>query len=437
MLKYHIQTIEVGAAGAADLTFSAIPQIYDDLELVVSARNSSTQEHLTISFNGSTSNFTGRYVNNSPGSGVYARYLGNQTRAAYTANTFGNARAVISNYTTSATKLISSETVSPNNATSTSSWAIVFASNSWASTSPVTSLTLTSESGSNFSQYTSASLYGIRRGADGVTGVLPAAQGGTITTSGGYTYHTFTASGTFVANRSLQVEALVIAGGGGSPDNVGAGSGAGGVITSSVQALPAAYQVVIGAGGAGAGGPGSNGFNSSALGLSAVGGGRGGTWTNGAGQTGGSGGGGAGYTGAGGSPTSGQGFAGGAGSGGPTYGGSGGGGGAGGAGGNAVSYDGGTGGAGTSAFSTWATATSTGVSGAYAGGGGGGSYNPYFTGTYPGGSGGGGGGTGNNSAAGGNGTANTGSGGGGGGPNGGDGGSGGSGLVIIRYLTPA
>ena len=435
MLKYHIQKIEVGAAGSSALTFTNIPQIYDDLELVISARNSSTQEHLTISFNGSTSNFAGRYVNNSPGSGDYARYLGNQTRAAYTANTFGNARALISNYTRAISKTISSETVAPNNSNTSGTWAIVFAGNRWDSTSPVTSLSITSESGSNFVQYSSASLYGIKRGADGVT--LPAAYGGTVATSGGYTYHTFTTSGTFTATRNLQVEALVIAGGGGSSDNVGAGSGAGGVLFSSAAISAAAYPVTIGAGGVGAGGPGANGIESSALGLTAIGGGRGGAWKDGAGQSGGSGGGGAGYSGAGGAGTAGQGFAGGSGSGGPTYGGSGGGGGAGGAGGNASGSSGGTGGGGTFAYSTWATATGTGVDGVYAGGGGGGAYNSSFSGTYPGGTGGGGNGTGNNSASGGNGTANTGSGGGGGGPNGGDGGSGGSGLVIIRYPTPA
>jgi len=41
----------------------------------------------------------------------------------------------------------------------------------------------------------------------------PKATGGTITLSGGFYYHTFTANGTFTPLASLNVEALVIAGG--------------------------------------------------------------------------------------------------------------------------------------------------------------------------------------------------------------------------------
>ena len=38
------------------------------------------------------------------------------------------------------------------------------------------------------------------------------ATGGTVTTSGGWTIHTFTSSGTFTANANLPLEVLVIAG---------------------------------------------------------------------------------------------------------------------------------------------------------------------------------------------------------------------------------
>lgn len=108
----------------------------------------------------------------------------------------------------------------------------------------------------------------------------------------------------------------------------------------------------------------------------------------------------------------------------------------GGAGGNASS---GTGGIGTNAYSTWATATSTGDSGYYGGGGAAARYSD--GGSLSGGSGGGGDGsfTSTNVWTGQNGTANTGGGGaGGGGRNGtGPSGAGGSGLVIIRYSGAA
>ena len=65
--------------------------------------------------------------------------------------------------------------------------------------------------------------------------------GGTIVTSGGYRYHTFTSSGSFtVSSGSKSVEYLIVAGGGGSQ---GGGGGAGG----------------DGAGGGGAGGGGAGG----------------------------------------------------------------------------------------------------------------------------------------------------------------------------------
>jgi hypothetical protein len=115
-----------------------------------------------------------------------------------------------------------------------------------------------------------------------------------------------------------------------------------------------------------------------------------------------------------------------------SYGGGGGGGGAGGVGQNGTGN--GTGGAATSAYSVWASATSTGVGGSYAGGGGAGGYS---LGGYsaPGGGGGAGAGGGDD-RSGADASANTGSGGGGGGQTvGPTAGSGGSGLVIIRYLT--
>ena len=52
--------------------------------------------------------------------------------------------------------------------------------------------------------------------------------GGTLTTSGGYNYRTFTANGTLgVSNGTLICDVLVVAGGGGGGANVAGGGGAG------------------------------------------------------------------------------------------------------------------------------------------------------------------------------------------------------------------
>jgi hypothetical protein len=129
------------------------------------------------------------------------------------------------------------------------------------------------------------------------------ATGGTITTAGGYTIHTFTSSGTFTPNSPNVVDYLVVAGGGGgggsNSSNCGGGGGAGGFRTATgLSVTGAAYTVTIGAGGAGgasaagAAGNGTNGGNSVFGSISATGGGFGGGVGDNAGGAGGSGGGG-------------------------------------------------------------------------------------------------------------------------------------------------
>jgi hypothetical protein len=253
--------------------------------------------------------------------------------------------------------------------------------------------------------------------------------GGVVTSSGGYTIHTFNTSGTLSPLSSLTASYLIVAGGGGSGANNGAGGGAGGMLTGSGLTIDtnSTYLVTVGSGGAGTASTsvtGSNGTNStfSIVSTTAIGGGGGGG-SAAAGANGGSGGGGGNSAGgsAFGTGTAGQGNNGGAGfQDAPNYAG-GGGGGAGAVGGSAGSGSGsGVGGIGL-------TSSISGTSTYYAGGGGGGQN----TGTA--GAGGlGGGGAGSVLSPGTSGTANTGGGGGGaGGSN--LGGAGGSGIVIISY----
>jgi len=262
-----------------------------------------------------------------------------------------------------------------------------------------------------------------------VNDTIIAATGGTIYTSGDYKYHKFTADGTFTVTSTQGasvVDALVIAGGGGGGGDNGGGGGAGGyrfVEEHSVSAT--AYSITVGDGGAGSGSSdAANGDNSVFSSITATGGGFGGTNNKThTGADGGSGGGGAGGTyGTEGSGTSGQGNDGGT----PLRHSDKTGGGGGGAL-EAGNTDGqGAGGDGSNAQSAWATITSSGDSGYYAGGGSGG--HEGSSGAIVGGTGGGGSGRGSGvvETAG---DANTGGGGGGGA----SGAAGGSGIVIIRY----
>lgn len=248
------------------------------------------------------------------------------------------------------------------------------------------------------------------------------ATGGTVSTSGVYTIHTFNSSGTFTPTAALtSVEALIVAGGGGGGGGLlnvmnGGGGGGGGVIYNSAIAVsPTSYTVTVGAGGTSA----TNGGNSSFASLTAIGGGHGAhNAANAFGASGGSGGGeGTDQAGGPGAGTPGQGTNGGTGTGAPAYQGGGGGGAQ-----SAGGFNGGTG----QAHSISGTTL-------YYGGGGGGSTN-----AVSGSSGGAGGGGSGGSASipqGGNGTPNTGGGGGGSAQWSTTGGSGGSGIVIIRYPT--
>jgi len=267
------------------------------------------------------------------------------------------------------------------------------------------------------------------------------ATGGTISTSGNYTIHTFTSSGTFeVTSGSGVLEYLVVGGGGGGGGEWNSGGGGGGgVVTGSGYVVNFGNSITVTVGDGGTGGA-SQGIvggvgGSSIFGTITAGGGGGGdsyTANNpGAGvATNGSGGGSSGYRTSAGGVGNGTGGTGGAGS---TYG-AGGGGGAGANGGNGSGNLGGDGGDGVAS-------SISGSSVYYGGGGGGAEYNLGNPGTGGGDGGLGGGGAGANSA--GNpvaGTANT--GGGGGGASGYDpgvnaGADGGSGIVIVRYLNTA
>ena len=261
----------------------------------------------------------------------------------------------------------------------------------------------------------------------------PAAEGGTVTTSGGYRIHTFTSSETLTVNKSMNVEVLVVAGGGpGGRAGAGAGGGGGGgIIYNPTYAItPGSKTVTIGATKTGSTGSGYSseilyGNNSVFDTLTALGGGGGSSGNNAAGNGGCGGGGDGGYATIGGSGS--QGYNGGNGysTDAARYGG-GGGGGAGGTGTAGYYRHGGIGGIG---YQSSISGTAT----YYAGGGGGGVQN-YYGDETPGTGGLGGGGNGSISS-GANATANTGGGGGGGGTtNSTKGGDGASGIVIIRYL---
>jgi hypothetical protein len=463
-----LETITVGAAGASSVTFNSIPQTgYTDLVIKVSARTTragAVNDSLLVRFNGSTTGYSYRGVYGYAGSA--GSISGSTNQATYALNgpntplsTFSSGELYVTNYTSSNFKSVSVDSVSEDNSAPTP--VAELRAFLWSDAAAITSIGLFPETGPNFAQYSTFSLYGVS--ALGVTPTrAPKAAGGSIIqTDGTYWYHAFLSSGTFTPATNLSCDVLVVAGGGGSTGgSANGGGGAGGVLAFASQLIGTSAQTVtIGAGGAANNTDNKNGYvgnNSVFASLTAAvgGGGGGGRSGSGGGYAGGTGngnpdgggpggsGGGASINGAasGGTATSGQGNTGGGGGALAGGQGGGGGGGAGATGNRGYSNGNGNGGAGTNTVTNWgalSTALTTlglGVSGFIAGGGAG-TVNDTGGGGGAGTGGSGGGGNASVTGAGTNGTPNTGSGGGASGGVSQFGGTGGSGLVIVRYLA--
>ena len=162
-----IQTVTVGAGGASSISFTSIPQTYTDLVLKLSTRSSYTgvvYDEIQFQFNGSSSTYSARTLQ---GNGASAASYTSTTNGhlfygpsnSATANTFGNGEFYIPNYTGSTNKSVSSDGVGENNGTTsiTDLSAVL-----WSTTSAITSITLLLGSASNFMQYSTATLYGIK-----------------------------------------------------------------------------------------------------------------------------------------------------------------------------------------------------------------------------------------------------------------------------------
>ena len=335
-----LATTTVGVGTSASVTFSNIPQGYTDLKVVMSTRGAENYKYAsyTISFNGSSTSFTGKElyaVGPNSGSANRTTTFYNMNGSPSTTNAFSNIEVYVPNYASNNYKTFNVDGASEDNAVLLNNIAI--GAGLWSNSSPITSITFAG-GGGNFVQYSTFTLYGIKN-AQKTAGNSIKATGGNIVFDGTYVYHVFPSTGAFVPTSSLTADVLVVAGGGGGGGGGtnyggGGGGGAGGLLGFANQSFSngITYSCAVGAGGAGGTGSsvgttGTVGTDSQFGALTTVkGGGYGATYLSPyTGGTGGSGGGGS-YNGAGGSPTSGQGNAGSAGtSGGSYWGGSGGG----------------------------------------------------------------------------------------------------------------
>jgi hypothetical protein len=164
-----INSYTVGAGTTSTVTFSSIPNTYTDLLIHTCARTNSTNypDFDVLTFNGSSSNFSYKYLQGnglggslSAGSGTGA--IGGLLTTANTGMTtgvFSSTEYYIPNYASNTNKKYSMQTAMENNTASNTYQEL--AAVTWANTSAITSVTLTTTGGS-FVQYSTFYLYGIK-----------------------------------------------------------------------------------------------------------------------------------------------------------------------------------------------------------------------------------------------------------------------------------
>jgi len=174
--KELIQTITVGAGGAASIEFTGIPATGTDLILKVSIRrdNTGTVEPLEFRLNGDTgSNYSYRvlraYSNSTVASvsGTTDRHFVDLVTpgSSATSNTFNNVDIYLPNYAGSTAKTTSVDAVSENNAETAGR---VFYAGLWSGTAAIDSIKIYSAT-VNLAQYSTASLYKFTKGSGGAT----------------------------------------------------------------------------------------------------------------------------------------------------------------------------------------------------------------------------------------------------------------------------
>jgi hypothetical protein len=162
-----ISTVTVGAGGASSINFVNIPQNYTDLNVLLSVRSNTGGAFagLVIAFNGSSAGYTLTWLGDANGSAVtYVYSAFGYNHIAYipastaTANSFGNVTLTMPDYTSSHAKAVNVDGANANNATTIYQG---FSIGSWSGTAPISSLSFTT--GGSFVQYSTATLYGLRK----------------------------------------------------------------------------------------------------------------------------------------------------------------------------------------------------------------------------------------------------------------------------------
>jgi hypothetical protein len=161
-----IGTATVGAGGAATMAFTSIPSTYTDLMLLYSARAAEptgTFYEVSVTLNSSTSGFSAKQLygdgSTAASSSPTTRQVGLIGNVTTTTSTFNNNMIYFPNYAESTNKNYSVDAVTENNATTAYSNIVA---GLWSNTAAINSISI-SVTSNNFVQYSTATLYGIKK----------------------------------------------------------------------------------------------------------------------------------------------------------------------------------------------------------------------------------------------------------------------------------
>lgn len=166
-----IASVTVGAGGASTIDFTSIPSTYTDLQIVLSQRSASPAaiDSNFVRFNlDDSASYDYRSLIGQTGlssqTGTNQTYFLTYTISggASTANTFGSMQVYVPNYAGNQNKSVSIDAVGENNTTANDTFRLALIAATWKKTTAINRVTFYTFSGNNFSQYTTATLYGIK-----------------------------------------------------------------------------------------------------------------------------------------------------------------------------------------------------------------------------------------------------------------------------------
>ena len=162
-----IASVSVGVLGASSMAFTSIPSTYTDLCVKVSSRSTRVAgaiDYIKLYFNGLTTNGStlALWGDGTVYSGTDTKIIGSTSTSLNTANTFGSADFYVPNYAGSSNKSVSVDAVSENNSATAGDFNLNLGAGLWSSSAAITSITLESAFGNNWTQYSTATLYGIK-----------------------------------------------------------------------------------------------------------------------------------------------------------------------------------------------------------------------------------------------------------------------------------